>query len=161
MTRDTKRWIFDIGVWTATIVSVFILLASAEAAPHKPSPANAQWQSECGSCHVPYPPQLLPATSWRTLMDGLERHFGTNASLDPESLATISAFLETYAGHGPKASSSDPAPRITETRWFTREHAEVPSAIWARPNLKRSDCAACHREAANGDFGERTLRLPN
>jgi hypothetical protein len=31
----------------------------------------AGWHSECGSCHVAYPPRLLEAASWRTIMQGL------------------------------------------------------------------------------------------
>ncbi len=30
-----------------------------------PAASNALWQAECGSCHVAYPPRLLPAESWR------------------------------------------------------------------------------------------------
>ena len=26
---------------------------------------NYKWQAECGSCHLAYPPQLLPAANWR------------------------------------------------------------------------------------------------
>ena len=44
--------------------------------------SNAKWKAECGSCHVAYPAQLLPATSWQRLMKGLDKHFGTDASVD-------------------------------------------------------------------------------
>ena len=26
--------------------------------------SNPVYRDECGSCHLPYPPQLLPKTSW-------------------------------------------------------------------------------------------------
>ena len=43
---------------------------------------------ECGSCHFPYQPGLLPAVSWERIMGGLEDHFGENAELDNGDLKT-------------------------------------------------------------------------
>lgn len=162
MDWDTKRWIFDITVWTLAVLAALLLIANAEAAEHSPAPpvANAEWQTECGSCHLAYPPQLLSATLWRAIMNSLDKHFGSNASLEPKSLAQISAFLERNAGRDRPASNGPPVLRITQTGWFAREHAEIPAAIWAGSNVKRSDCTACHREAAQGYFDEHTLRLP-
>ena len=50
---------------------------------------NPTYKSECGSCHVAYPPALLPARSWEAILVGFDRHFGTNASVDDKSLAEI------------------------------------------------------------------------
>ena len=41
------------------------------------------YQEECASCHMAYPPGLLPARSWEKIMAGLESHFGDNAELEP------------------------------------------------------------------------------
>ena len=41
-----------------------------------------RYQQECAACHVAFPPGMLPADSWRRLMNDLPRHFGTDASLD-------------------------------------------------------------------------------
>src|SRR5512146_2667484 len=60
---------------------------------HMPTARNALWQTECGSCHVAYPPRLLPAESWRAVMSGLDKHFGSDASLDPAAVREIGAFL--------------------------------------------------------------------
>jgi hypothetical protein len=121
-------------------------------------PANATWTSECGACHLAYPPQLLPARAWRQIMQSLDRHFGTDASLEPRAAEEVRIFLEQHAGRD--RGGSAPA-RITETDWFRREHREVPAGLWAHPEVKnRANCAACHRAAERGDYGERTLRLP-
>ena len=40
---------------------------------------NPLYQEECGSCHMAYPPGLLPGRSWEKLMTGLADHFGENA----------------------------------------------------------------------------------
>ena len=111
-------------------------------------PPNATWQAECASCHIAYPPQLLPAASWKRLMSQLDRHFGADASLDAPTRSQILAFLERNAGRGP-----DQGLRITETRWFRHEHDEVAAK-------KLSSCESCHTMAAAGDFRERNIRLP-
>jgi Dihaem cytochrome c len=163
MNRNTKRWIFDIAAWTVGVFAIAILIADAAAADRKTMPAtNLAWQTECGSCHVAFPPQLLPAASWRAIINHLDKHFGNDASVDPAAVAEISAFLESNASRDQGALSKAPLLRITDTRWFRHEHSKLPAVTWTRPNIKGpADCGACHRRAADGDFGERTLRLPN
>jgi hypothetical protein len=41
-------------------------------------------QKGCGSCHMAFPPQMLPARSWTAIMDGLDKHLGENVVLDAE-----------------------------------------------------------------------------
>ena len=135
-----------------------------------PTEANTAWQTECGSCHVAYPPALLPQASWRRIMADLDRHFGENASLDPATQADILRFLETYAAEHDsrggrkviKRMDGDPAPlRITETAWFRHEHDEVPRATWARKAIgSAANCGACHREAEQGNYDEDAIRIP-
>jgi len=117
-------------------------------------------KAECGSCHIAYPPQLLSASAWRALMSGLDRHFGTDASLDPQTAATITTFLEQNAGRKRSLSASSTL-RISETRWFVHEHDEVPGSVWKSPKVKSpSNCAACHSNAEQGDFNEHNVHIP-
>jgi hypothetical protein len=129
------------------------------------------WQEECASCHLAYPPSLLPKASWRRVMSGLEQHFGDNASLDPATQADILKFLETHAADSGDSRTgrrvmqrmdAHAAPlRITETRWFVRKHDEVPAAAWSRKAVgSRANCAACHRQAENGVFDDDSVRIP-
>ena len=122
-------------------------------------PPNATYASECGSCHVPYPPQLLPAQSWQQLMGRLDRHFGSDASLDAKAHDEISRYLAANAGR--RAAPSGPEPLITETRWFLKEHDELPPIIWKSTAVKSpANCDACHTKAADGDYSKRTRRVP-
>lgn len=121
---------------------------------------NPVWKEECGSCHIPYPPVLLPAESWRALMAHLDRHFGVDANVDAATAKTITAFLEANAGRRQPRGRTAPL-RITETTWFAYEHDEVPAGAWSSAAVKNAaNCEACHTRAAQGDFGERTLKIP-
>lgn len=128
---------------------------------------NAKWKNECGACHVAYPPNLLPAESWRALMSGLDKHFGSDASLDAASAREIGNFLEQNAGSEKFASQmfvsrGKPQLRITETRWFRNKHDEVSQRDWDNPKVKSpANCTACHTQAENGDYSERNVRIPN
>ena len=55
--------------------------------------SNPQYSEECGSCHMAYPPGLLPAQSWQKLMGGLADHFGDNAELDAGLHNQIAQYL--------------------------------------------------------------------
>jgi hypothetical protein len=122
--------------------------------------SNPTWKAECGTCHVAYPPSMLPAGSWRALMSGLDRHFGVDAAVDAGSAAEISAFLKNNAGRN-RHGSSKPVLRITETAWFRHEHDEVDTSVWTSPSVKTaSNCTACHAGAEHGDFDEHGVRLP-
>src|SRR3990170_4941454 len=61
--------------------------------PVQPAQTNAKWRQECASCHIAYAPGLLPAESWRKVMAGLDKHFGSDASLDAGDNKEITAFL--------------------------------------------------------------------
>lgn len=125
------------------LLAALVALAPAAMAEGRLSvPQNERWKAECGSCHLAYPPQLLPAQSWQRLMSGLERHFGADASLDAATAAEISAFLEKHAGR-----RADETLRISETRWFVRKHRKVSPQ-------NAASCESCHSHAAQGDFHE-------
>jgi nitrate/TMAO reductase-like tetraheme cytochrome c subunit len=126
-----------------------------------PAQVNARWQTECGSCHVAFAPGLLPAASWRKVMQGLDKHFETDASLAATENAEITAFLVKYASN--RWSTAATPLRITETQGFKREHdaKEVPAAVWQRVSIKSpANCLACHSDAAKGTFNEDRIKVP-
>lgn len=132
---------------------------------------HKNWQQECASCHIAYAPSMLPKASWRRVMGGLDRHFGENASLDPATQADILRFLEVNAADAGTSQmgrrvmqgmgAKDAPLRITETRWFVRQHDEVARATWARKSIgSAANCAACHQKAEQGVFDEDAVRIP-
>jgi mono/diheme cytochrome c family protein len=124
------------------------------------SATNATWQAECSACHIAYPPALLPASAWKSLMGALDKHFDTDASLDAKQTAEILDFLEKNAApESRKTASTTPTLRITQTAWFKHEHDEVPASTWKK--LKSpSNCLACHTQADQGNFDEHAVQLP-
>jgi Dihaem cytochrome c len=111
----------------------------------QPREANPVWQSECGSCHMAFPPALLSKSDWHLMMQGLDKHFGVNASLDTKSSDEITAFLERNAGSSWGGHSAD-SQRITETSWFVKRH-KSSIRMFMRGQVKSlADCMACHKE---------------
>ena len=86
---------------------------------------------ECGACHMTYSAAFLRAGTWKRIVDGLQDHFGENASLDPVVAGQVLAYLTANAEREPKgvkklldnvvAPVEQPL-RISEQRWFKGEH---------------------------------------
>lgn len=124
---------------------------------------NETWKTECASCHMAYPPGLLPAESWKAMMNNLSDHFGTDASLDAETVKEILPFLEENASQRrtEKDAKGEPILRISETAWFKDEHDEISKSTWTSPKVKSaSNCIACHTQAEKGNFDEDTVKIP-
>ena len=136
--------------------------ASAEEEHHTPRvPLLPKYQQECASCHLAYPPGMLPAASWQRLLGSLQHHYGTDASLDAATLKQLSTWLNANAGSGRRSGSAPPEDRITRSAWFVHEHGEVTAATWKRPDVKSAaNCTACHTQADKGDFNEHSIRIP-
>jgi cytochrome c553 len=120
-----------------------------------------KYVQECGSCHIAFPPALLPAESWRRLMGGLQKHYGTDASLDAAIQRELANWLAANAATG-KFARGIPAPdRITRATWFSREHSEVAAVTWKSAAVKSAtNCGACHEKATEGDFDEHRISIP-
>ncbi len=139
-----------------------IFLADATAGDRSFVPAaDPMWQAECGSCHVAYPPGMLPAPAWRRIMLTLDRHFGVDASVDAGTAASIGRFLDANAQSASSRRVDPAATRITEAGWFVREHRKIAASTWTRADVRSAaNCAACHRDAERGDYSERRVRVP-
>lgn len=121
-------------------------------------------KKECGSCHMAFQPQLLPKRSWQKIMDGLENHFGEDASLDDATVQHVARYLTENAADAGWMSGKmmrgvkegETPMRITELPYWVREHnEEVPVWAWSDPNVKsKTNCQACHRDADRGYYDD-------
>lgn len=150
----------------------FSRMFDGEKAPGVAPVKNPQYLEECGSCHFPYQPGLLPARSWKKVMSGLEDHFGENAELPPEDVKNITDYmLKNAADHADYKRSkrimsslrADGAPlRISETPYFIEKHNELSRAmVQDNPKVGSvSRCGACHTMAETGSFSESEIQIP-
>jgi len=138
------------------------------------------YQESCGECHFAYFPGLLPARSWKRLMEpkNLENHFGENAELDEADRRYIEDWLVRNAAdeqsfprykRSVKIANSvpeDAAPmRITEVPYIKRKHEEVAEMLKKRADVRKkvrgmAYCNKCHQEASKGVFDDDTVRIP-
>lgn len=154
---------FYISSAVAALASILAvpLVAHADRKNARGVPLLPTYQQECASCHVAYPPGLLPAASWQALMNNLPRHFGADASVDAATLKELSAWLTANGSTRFFRGNRPPEDRISRSDWFVREHRKVSSSTWKLPAVRSpSNCAACHTSAEQGEFNERNVRLP-
>jgi len=163
----TRKYIY--GTW---LVASLCWLASPAFSATTTTSAAAVYKEECASCHMAYPSQLLPARSWTRILDSLDHHFGDNASLDPDTLKTLKAYLQANSADTAESRRArrimrslpaDETPlRISEIPSIRREHREIPRRyITGNPRVKSlSNCVACHAGAEQGHFNEDTVKIP-
>ncbi len=145
-----------------TLIAAVLVVTPAFAAKMPiPSDMPKSYEAECASCHMAYPPGLLGDKSWQNIMSGLNKHFGTDASLDAKDQKEISVWLQKNAATKQKYNAVAPENRITKTSWFIREHNEIKADVWKRAGVKSpANCGACQTTAAEGIFSEKSISIP-
>ena len=141
------------------------VLASISAAP-------PEFETECGSCHMAYQPELLPASSWGVIMAGLENHFGEDATSDLQTQQKILSHLNRFSAEKSdsrlsrrkimRSLGNKVYLRISEIPKLKREHSEhISTSVLKRPPIRSiANCAACHIPAAQGEYDEDYVRIP-
>lgn len=154
-----------IGIALLLGLTSSLALAEPVAPPPLALPADApqRWMTACGSCHMAYPPGLLPPRAWEMHMDTLSQHYGIDASLAPAEQQTIRDFLLLVSSNNRQplegVVGTGEQPRITATRWFARKHHRVDAAQFARRSVGGAgNCGACHRRVERGSFAR--VRIP-
>lgn len=128
---------------------------------------------ECGSCHFPYSPGLLPARSWELHMSRMDKHLGEHVNLTPEAAAAIRKYLvDNAADRSPFEGSMTMMERIDPKRtpyrfWdvplFREMHRVMAEVIDRKPRIKvrtLTNCNGCHQGADSGSFGYEELLIP-
>jgi hypothetical protein len=149
---------------------------------HKTSPGSKNgflaatdptYVKECGSCHFPYSPGLLPARSWKLQMSRMDKHFGESVSLDPATREHIAGYLDAnaadrspYAGSKifmSRVKSEDTPYRFNELPVYREMHRIILEVISIKAKVSvrtLSNCGACHQYAPEGSFGYSELVVP-
>ena len=161
LTRVDMRRNLIQRIFSSVALGVTISSSVQADSENSPTPPAAYIQ-ECGSCHLAYPPNMLPKASWRRVMQRLDKHYGSDASLDVATQKRIDDWLQTHGGQGKRAREEPHQDRITRSAWFERKHRAVSQATFNRASIKSpANCTACHREAMQGDFEDDRVRIPN
>ncbi|MCU7800979.1 MAG: cytochrome b/b6 domain-containing protein [gamma proteobacterium symbiont of Lucinoma myriamae] len=140
---------------------------------HGPAlPDNSLWREECGACHMAFHPSLLPARSWKSMMEQQASHFEEDLYLEQDTVKKIEAFLiENAAEQGlteaawkinRSIAKTEILLRITETGYWIKKHQEISDAVWEHPKVNgKVNCAACHMDAEAGTFEDAAMHLPD
>lgn len=134
-------------------------------------PDNSLWREECGACHLAFHPSLLPARSWKLMMQEQASHFEEDLYLEQDTVKEIETFLvENAAEQGLteaawKINRSIPKTetllRITETPYWIKKHQDISDVVWKHPKVNgKVDCAGCHLDAEAGTFEDAAMHLP-
>jgi len=172
-------------LWTVLAGKVYILHADDDGERHRERTrerhgkrdhdsikpiSNAIYKEECGGCHFPYQPELLPSASWRKLVAGLDDHFGMPVAFDDGSK---SAILDYLTANGAERSSakravrimrslgSDVPSRITDIPYIRKKHHKIAASVLERESIgSLSNCTACHRTAEEGIYDDDNVTVP-
>jgi len=128
----------------------------AHAAGTQPAAASAAQtvQAECGACHMAYPPQFLPARSWRAVVAGLGKHFGEIATLEAATRRRVEDYLVANAADVPGGEAAflrglrptDTPIRITDTPlWRAIHRSQLAPGVGTGPGIRTAaNCLRCH-----------------
>jgi cytochrome b len=171
-----------VAVAMVTILLLYLLSAGIGLIPGKeafesqftgqPLATLDVWEEECGSCHLPYHPSLLPASSWVALMKKQDEHFGEDLMIDGEVINQLTDFaIANSAEHGETEAArkimdrmkpSLTPLRISETRYWLDKHEEIADETWQQSNVNgKGQCDACHSDAMQGWFEDSKMTIPD
>ena len=132
--------------------------------------SNSTYAQNCGACHFVYQAELLPAGSWRKVLEGTDDHFGETVDLDPEARIEITGYLTSNAADRSPAELSRKImkcldgltpQRITDISCFKKKHHEISSRKLKQSSVgSLSNCVACHRTAQNGVYDDDSVSIP-
>ena len=151
---------YFLKIASACLVSCTVFSAFADR-PLMPAKVLPAYQTECATCHMAYPPALLSKPAWQKIMSGLDKHYGTDASLDGPTQKQIGVWLQAQGGTYKRVETSSLEERITSTQWFEKKHRSIDKNVWLRKSIKgKAQCQACHTSADIGDFEDDRVRIP-
>jgi cytochrome c551/c552 len=131
---------------------------------------NETYQENCGACHFSYQPELLPSSSWKKVLAGLNDHYGNEIDLDEESRKNIQDYLMSNCADGSSAKRSvkimhslhgQSPMRITDVPYIREKHHEISASVFSRKSIGSfSNCMACHKTASQGIYDDDNVVIP-
>lgn len=133
---------------------------------------HSDFVDECASCHIIYPPYLLPKESWVVMMKDLENHFGDDASIDDMTNISILRFLEKNSAEKSTHQAAlgvlkslkdknDTIIAISKTPYWIDLHKEIDKKIFKSKKVKSvANCAACHVDFEQGMLENSLIKMP-
>src|SRR6266404_3955686 len=158
-----------LGIIGATAAIALALLWRVPPRGLPAMPVNRAMVEQCGDCHHPFHPSLLPRASWAVMMANLADHFGEDASMPRAKQEEITAYLERYAAEAWdtraaqrfKFTSPNEPLSITATPAWQGFHRHLDPAVFSSLSIRaRSNCVACHSDADSGRFDPQAISLP-
>lgn len=133
---------------------------------------NELYKKECTSCHFGYAPGMLPKNSWVYIMDNLENHYGTDASLEQSDVKSLKEYLELHSSENSHTKRSRKITAslkpgtlytsLTQIPYLQKKHRKIEERLITQKEVKSlARCAACHKDADKGIFDKKTVNIPN
>ena len=132
--------------------------------------SNSTYANQCGACHFAYQPELLPAASWKKILDSTDDHFGETVDLDEGDRLEISGYLASNAADKSSAKLAGKIMncvggmtplRITDIPCIRKEHHEItPQTVQRKSVGSLSNCVGCHRTAESGVYDDDNVSIP-
>jgi len=138
------------------------------------------YYTKCGACHKPYPPFMLPESSWKRIQNDLKNHFGEELSdtivkdknhiskndqkIIFNYLVKNSADKSTREISVKVMNSLDGArgrKSITKIKYWKSTHSSISSKVFKSRKIKRkANCFACHKNFSKGMIEDIDIEIP-
>jgi len=189
--EDSKTGKYKSGLtWVFLIISAMVFYVSVDGrnnpfvvskyTQHDYKHESFVYYSECGACHEPYPPFMLPDSSWERIRSGLSNHFGDEISPTMKKGENrISLNDQTVVFNFLKQHSADKSTReisvkvmksldgargrksITKIKYWKDTHAHIPPEVFKSKKVKRkANCFACHKNFEKGMLEDIDIKIP-
>jgi len=163
---------------TLALITPIYLLMSEDAVFTKSKYTSIDYETahplfveECASCHLLYPPFLLPKRSWKSMMATLSDHFGDDASLDEADRLAIEAYLlQNSAESSTKEAAfyilesidkKKDIIAISQTPYWEKRHKNIDKTVFNAKKVRtKSNCKACHQGFEQGLIEDDKIVLP-
>ena len=189
--EDSKTGKYKSGLtWIFLIISIMVFYVSIDGrnnpfvvskyTQHDYKHESFTYYSECGACHKPYPPFMLPASSWERIRGGLSNHFGEEISPSMKkgenriSINDQTVIFNYLMKHSADTSTREISVKvmnslngargrksITKIQYWKDVHSAISHDTFKSSKVKdKSNCFACHKNFDKGMLEDIDILIP-